>query len=177
MSCLNLPVVGEVQIGDDILVRHGYEYDPVIGPDIGRSELRTRVHHGIERFFGIWLRLPLQHFYNLPNRLAFWLFHKAALLTFAKAEFVQRITGDDSGVKAAKLESEYWLLAQLGDPGGLFRPVREAALKGGSQAARLRAQPPARGGAPGPRAPVREHRLLDLQHRHGAAHRRLQAAL
>lgn len=127
---LNLPVVGEVQIGDDILVRHGYEYDPVIGPDIGRSELRTRVHHGIERFFGIWLRLPLQHFYNLPNRLAFWLFHKAALLAFAKAEFVQRITGDDSGVKAAKLESEYWLLAQLGDPGGLFRPVRDAALKG-----------------------------------------------
>ncbi|MCB9760800.1 MAG: metallophosphoesterase [Alphaproteobacteria bacterium] len=127
---LNIPVVHHALIGDDIFVTHGYEYDPVIGPDLHVSELKTRIHHVLERALGRWIRLPLQHFYNLPNRVAFWAFHKSVLLMRARGRFLARVTGDDSFLRKINVEIEYWTRAQLGDPASMFRPAVTALEQG-----------------------------------------------
>ncbi|MCB9793242.1 MAG: metallophosphoesterase family protein [Alphaproteobacteria bacterium] len=123
---LNIPVVQGVRVGQDVCITHGYEYDPVIGPDLHVSEWKTRFHHIIERAVGAWIRLPLQHFYNFPNRVAFWMFHKAILLGDARGRFLQAVTGDDSFLRKVHEEANYWTRAQLGDPGSLFHPIMEA---------------------------------------------------
>lgn len=123
---LNIPVVHGVDIGGEIRVVHGYEYDPIIGPDLQLAERKTRVHHAVERMIGSWLRVPLEHFYNLPNRFGFWFFHKTAILLRARGRFLRWVQGDDSFLRRLDAELEYWTRCQLGDPANMFRPVLEA---------------------------------------------------
>lgn len=123
---LNIPVVSRVEIGQHTLVTHGFEYDPIIGPDLAGSERRTFLHHLVERALRSWIRLPLERFYTLPNRLSFWLFHKLVLLSRWRLALWERLTGDSAPLARANSEVEYWLLAELGDPGSLFRPASAA---------------------------------------------------
>lgn len=123
---LNIPVVSRVEIGQHTLVTHGFEYDPVIGPDLHRSEQRTFVHHLLERAVGSWIRLPLQRFYTWPNRLAFWFFHKAVLFGRWRLALWARLTGDHTPLERTNAEIAYWVLGELGDPGSLFRPATAA---------------------------------------------------
>lgn len=122
---LRIPVVHGVQIGQSTLVLHGYEFDPVIGVDLDGTELRTRVHHLVERALKTWIRLPLEHFYTKSNRLSFWLFHKVSHLKRAWARHMDERFGGQR-LRAAELELDYWLRCQIGDPAGLWRPIRDA---------------------------------------------------
>ncbi|MDP6934440.1 MAG: metallophosphoesterase, partial [Myxococcota bacterium] len=42
---LRFEVCSYLQVGDNIQVQHGYEYDPYIGPHLEQSHLATRIHH------------------------------------------------------------------------------------------------------------------------------------
>ena len=126
---LRFPVVSAVEVGDEVLIVHGYEYDELLGPDLRASELNTRVHHLVERVLGTWIRPPLAHFYTRWNRFMYWGFHKVylvlwlvgqALLAVGRPElwrFMEKILG-------------YWMGNELGDPGRLARAAVEAARAG-----------------------------------------------
>lgn len=122
---LRIPVVHGVEIGQRALILHGYEFDPVIGIDLDQSEWRTRAHHLVERALKTWIRLPLQHFYTFWNRLTFWGFHKMVHVGRARADLMDRLFG---GQRRAELEAEinYWLLGQIGNPGGIWDQARAA---------------------------------------------------
>lgn len=127
---LNIPVVTGVEVGPDTCILHGYEYDPIIGADLGHSEFKTKVHHLVERALGSWIRLPLQHFYSIPNRISFWLFHKMVILLRARGRFLRWATGDSGFLTRFNAEVAYWTRGQLGDPASIFRPAM-AFLKAG----------------------------------------------
>lgn len=127
---LRFPVVAGVELGDRALIQHGYEYDWLIGPDLKQSEINTLVHHMVERLLGAWIRPPIEHHYNLVNRFAFWLIHKAVWGTRAIST-ARRLLGDTQAGLRAEAELQYWLRSQLGDPGDMFRSVSRA-LAGGS---------------------------------------------
>ena len=126
---LRFPVVAGVELGDRALIQHGYEYDWLIGPDLKQSELKTLVHHLVERALGTWIRPPLEHHYSLVNRLAYWLLHKVVWGSRGLSA-VRRLLGDRQAGARDEAELAYWLRSELGDPGDMFRPVARA-LAGG----------------------------------------------
>lgn len=126
---LRLKVCSELHIGDEILVRHGYEYDPWIGPHLDASHLATQVHHIVERSLNSWIRLPLENFYTKANRLTFWLTHKVALALDLRMTLLRKLGFHEHASKSEKVLS-YWAQNQLGDAAGLFENVREALLGG-----------------------------------------------
>ncbi|MCB9778291.1 MAG: metallophosphoesterase family protein [Alphaproteobacteria bacterium] len=121
---LAFDVCSRLEIGDGILVQHGYEYDPWIGPHLEASHLATQFHHLVERLLRTWIRLPLQHFYNKSNRLFFWLTHKTALLLRARIR-LQKALGMHESAAQAEAILTYWARNQLGDAAGMFRFMRD----------------------------------------------------
>jgi UDP-2,3-diacylglucosamine pyrophosphatase LpxH len=122
---LRMDVCSSLEIGDAVLVRHGYEYDPYIGPYLEQSHVATRVHHLFERVLETWLRMPLENFYNPANRLTFWLSHKVVLLGLLAERLGLGRLG--SGIVAS---GRFWTQSQLGDPQCIFEYVRKASLEG-----------------------------------------------
>ena len=127
---LRFDVCSRLEIGDQVLVQHGYEYDPHIGPNLEHSHVASLVHHGIERVLDAWIRLPLENYYTLPNRLAFWVvYHWCAL-----AEVVDKgltAMGVRRPPTRGTLEGiHYWIQNQLGDPGMLLRGARRVLEEG-----------------------------------------------
>lgn len=116
---LRFDVCSSVQIGDEVMIIHGYEHDPFIGPDLEQAGITTRVHHIFERVFRTWIRLPVQHFYNLPTRCIFWIFHKISVF-----HDLARRAGLESMYKRWKAYELYWVHSQLGDPQGIFDAAR-----------------------------------------------------
>jgi len=122
---LRFDVCSSLQIGDEVIVRHGYEYDPYIGPSLEQSHNSARIHHLAERLLGAWVRLPIQNHYNPTVRCFLWVIHKLVLgyrflgwLGFS--EFYKRCHGVD----------KYWVQAELGDPQGIFDGIRSAIHNG-----------------------------------------------
>lgn len=122
---LRFEVCSRLELGDKVLVQHGYEYDPFIGPNLDQTHTATQVHHMIERLTGSWIRLPLENFYTPANRIAFWVSHKAAVIGGAWYGLLGRLGFEDAG-KGFDLTSHYWTQNQLGDPGCLTRHVKAA---------------------------------------------------
>ncbi len=129
---LHFDVCSELHIDDVALVRHGYEYDPFIGQHLEKSHITTRVHHLIERIFDTWIRLPLENFYTIENRLCFWLCHKLAMMVRAKNKLLEKI-----GLGSFKGNSEaffhHWAMNQISDPANLFEEVRSVLNSGSFQ--------------------------------------------
>jgi UDP-2,3-diacylglucosamine pyrophosphatase LpxH len=73
---LNFDVAERLRIGDELLALHGHQFDPFIAVDLSKSGQMTRMHHTVERKLGVWIRVPMSDFYNIGNRLAFWLFYR-----------------------------------------------------------------------------------------------------
>lgn len=126
---LRFEVCSDLAIGDVARVQHGYEYDPFIGPSLEQTHVVTRVHHFIERLFGIWIRLPLANFYNRGNRVAFWLTGNAMRLGKLIYMSVRRLGFERFG-RFVESQSRYWTQNQLGDPQCIFRGVKEAVERG-----------------------------------------------
>ena len=120
---LRMEVCSSLQIGDKVLVQHGYEYDPMIGPHMEGSHTATLLHHFVERLLGTWIRLPLENFYTRTNRAIFWCAHKTALLCLITLKLGR---GAILGNTARHLleVAHYWIRSQCGDPGGLYQAVR-----------------------------------------------------
>jgi len=122
---LRFDVCSSIQIGDNVIVRHGYEYDPFIGPNLEQADTVTRIHHLLERMLNTWIRLPLEQFYTLPTRLIFWVAHKLVLIN----QLIRRL-GFESLYQRLYSQDLYWIHSQLGDPQGIFEGVREALADG-----------------------------------------------
>lgn len=119
---LRFDVCSSLRIGPDILVEHGYQYDRHLGADLSGAHVATLAHHMAERLMGQWLRLPLEQFYNPANRVAFYAFHKFALVVDLLDRFWCRMGRPD--VMATKKRAiEYWTRNQLGDAAMLFDGV------------------------------------------------------
>ncbi len=125
---LRFEVCSSLEVGDKALVLHGYEYDPFIGPNLEETHQATRIHHLIERALSSWIRLPLEHFYTLPNRIVFWLFHKLVLLKNFVGRFVFK-----RWIASLTPHEMYWVHGQMGDPQGIFEQVRSALENGSHQ--------------------------------------------
>ena len=119
-------VASELWIGPDIVIQHGHEFDPFIGPNLQSSHLATRVHHLVERVFGTWIRLPLADFYTPGNRFTFWCFHKLWLAAKVRNRAFRAV-----GFRAAAEKSErfarYWVRSEAGDPMSMLAPTLASA--------------------------------------------------
>jgi len=122
---LRFDVCSTLLIGDDILVQHGYQFDPHIGTNLEGTHIATMVHHLVERIFHTWIRLPLEAFYNKATRLALGLFYVCASLTEAAARLGRRL-GAREPLEGLRLFFRYWALNQMGDPGMLIAGVKAA---------------------------------------------------
>ena len=120
---LHFEVCSDLTIDDIALIQHGYQYDPYIGADLEGSHVTTRLHHVVERLFDTWIRLPLENFYNIENRLAFWLFHKFVLLINIRDNIFDKL-GMDRFKKDTQDFIQYWAMNQIADPAGIFENVR-----------------------------------------------------
>ena len=124
-----MEVCSTLHIGDVALVRHGYEYDPFIGPNLDQTHVATRIHHLVERLLDTWIRLPLENFYTPSNRLVFWLFHKLAVVIGLKDRLLKRV-GLERFIGGAQDIVQYWAMNQIGDPGCLFEGIRAELASG-----------------------------------------------
>lgn len=129
-ALLRFDVLESLEIGSDVLVQHGYQYDPYIGPLLEQSHALTRIHHLVERVFGTWLRLPLQNFYNLPNRATFWLFQRLMQLAELATMALER-AGIDAPRRKLRASSRYWAQCELGDSQCIFDGAQRALQTGG----------------------------------------------
>lgn len=121
---LDFRVCDELQIGDTILVQHGYQYDPLLQRDLERGHTSTKVHHLIERYLDTWIRIPLSEFYTFANRLLFWGVYQIALVTWAWAQ-AARFLGYRASADAAMRRLDFWARSNMGDPMCIFRPIME----------------------------------------------------
>jgi UDP-2,3-diacylglucosamine hydrolase len=118
-------VCSSLQIGEEVIVRHGYEYDPYIGPQMDHGDVATRLHHLFERIFNTWVRTPIEQHYTLAVRIAMWLFHKFSLAGLALGWI-----GFKSLAARIHAYTRYWTQAQVGDPQCIFEGVRQALQSG-----------------------------------------------
>jgi UDP-2,3-diacylglucosamine pyrophosphatase LpxH len=146
-------VCARLRIGGDIVVQHGHQADPLIGPELRSSEVMTRVHHLVERLTGTWVRMPLHEFYTPANRFAYWMFHKAWMLGKVRNYVLRRI-GLGRMADEAEAFANYWVRSEAGDPMEMLFPTLEAAKKLGASTI-VSADPQRRG--------VRQYRKLDLR--------------
>jgi UDP-2,3-diacylglucosamine pyrophosphatase LpxH len=127
---LSFRVCDELHIGDDVLVAHGWQFDPYMRETVGDGhEWSTTVHHLAERYLNTWLRVPLGEFYTFGNRLLFWLVHKIAMLANLYASGMKALGAPRSAEKLNDYLS-YWARSNMGDSMGMFRPVRDALRDG-----------------------------------------------
>lgn len=106
---------------DNASIQHGHQFDPFIGPDVKAASLATKIHHGVEHLFGVWLRIPLHEFYTLPNRFTFWLGYRAWQLVALRNRALTAL-----GLGALTVRSQhymdYWVRGEAGDPMLLTAP-------------------------------------------------------
>ena len=121
---LNFRVCDELHIGDQILVQHGFQYDPFLKNALEGTHMGTKIHHLVERYLDTWIRIPLGEFYTLTNRFVFWLVHKLALIAFAAA-WVLRGLGFEASAKETERTLDFWARSNLGDPMCIFQPAME----------------------------------------------------
>ncbi|MGC6515639.1 MAG: metallophosphoesterase [Myxococcota bacterium] len=126
---LNFRVCDALEIGDEVLVCHGYEFDPYIGTDLYEADMHTKVHHAIERWLGAWIRLPLHEFYNPVNRFVFWLAHKIIWLALAWCTIASWL-GQESSEDEVRANANFWAWGNEGDSMGIFRPAMTYAQQG-----------------------------------------------
>ena len=127
---LSFRVCDELHIGDEVLVLHGWQFDPYMRDTVGHGhEWSTTVHHLAERYLNTWLRVPLGEFYTLGNRLMFWMAHKLALLAKLYTG-AMKVLGLPRSAKQLDGYLDYWAQGNMGDSMGMFRPVREALTHG-----------------------------------------------
>jgi UDP-2,3-diacylglucosamine pyrophosphatase LpxH len=126
---LNFELCAAMHIGDRIKVSHGYEYDPHIGAHLTQTHAATRVHHLVERVLDTWIRLPIENFYTIENRLAFWCFHKLALLSMVRDQGL-RLLGLERLTGGLRDFLQYWTMNQLGEPACIVENVRRSLLEG-----------------------------------------------
>ncbi|MCB9664314.1 MAG: hypothetical protein H6732_09385 [Alphaproteobacteria bacterium] len=127
---LSFQVCDELHVGDVLLVRHGYEYDPYITEMLDQGQWHTYVHHLVERLLGTWIRIPIGEFYTWPNRFVFWAFHKAATLAWIAQEVGERLGIDTPVADEVLANCNFWTWANLGDSMGIFRPALTEATTG-----------------------------------------------
>jgi UDP-2,3-diacylglucosamine pyrophosphatase LpxH len=113
----------EVHVGDVMLVRHGHEYDPYILGMLDHGQWHTLLHHLVERWLGTWLRLPLGEFYTVPNRLMFWLSHKAVLVARGVQRLGRRLKIPTPDADEIVANIDFWCWCNAGDSMGIFRPA------------------------------------------------------
>lgn len=121
---LRFDVCSSLEIGDEVLVQHGYQYDPFIGPNLDQTHIATVVHHLVERVLDSWIRLPLENFYTLANRMAFWTFHKFALAWGAAHHLLLRAGVSDPPTAKTQAAIHYWTQNELGDPGCMVQYIQ-----------------------------------------------------
>jgi UDP-2,3-diacylglucosamine pyrophosphatase LpxH len=119
---LRFDVCGELAIGPDILVRHGHQFDPFIGPNVSRTGIHTRIHHLIERLTHAWIRAPLAEFYNPVNRFTYWFAYHCWHLGMLRNRVI-RALGDDHRADRAEAYARYWVRNEVGDPMDMLRPA------------------------------------------------------
>lgn len=118
-------VCSSLRIGPDIVVQHGHQFDPFIGPELQSSGFITRLHHAVERVVG-WVRMPLHEFYTPANRVVYWSFHKLWLALKARRWVFRRI-GLGKLSKRAEDWVNYWVRSEAGDPMSMLWPALEGA--------------------------------------------------
>ncbi len=123
-------VCSTLRIGPDILVQHGHQFDPFIGPELQSSEMMTRIHHAIEHVVG-WVRMPLHEFYTPANRLVYWGFHKLWHALKLRA-WVFRSLGFPNVARKGLDWVNYWVRSESGDPMSMFWPALEGARRVGA---------------------------------------------
>jgi UDP-2,3-diacylglucosamine hydrolase len=120
---LRFDVCSSLEVGDEILIQHGYQYDPFIGPNLGQTHVATVIHHMVERMLDSWIRLPLENFYTLPNRVTFWCFHKFGWGLDRLHKLALRM-GRGQLTQGTVDSMWYWTQSQLGDPGCLVKDAK-----------------------------------------------------
>jgi UDP-2,3-diacylglucosamine pyrophosphatase LpxH len=115
-------VCSQLWIGPDVVVQHGHEFDPYIGPNLHSSGWATHAHHLVERVLGTWIRQPLHEFYTVGNRVAFWSFHKAWVLGML-ANRLFRAVGWKAPAERGERFANYWVRSESGDPMCMLRPA------------------------------------------------------
>lgn len=123
---LQFRLCDELHIGDEILVVHGWQYDPYLSKTVATGhQWSTTLHHLIERYLNTWLRIPLGEFYTKGNRLMFYLAHKLALVANLYARGMASI-GLTRSAENLNRYLDYWAQGNMGDPMGMFRPAWKA---------------------------------------------------
>ena len=121
---LRWEVCSAVEVGDEVLIQHGYQYDPYVGNSLRESSAATTVHHMVERITGSWIRTPLEEFYTGANRFTFWAAGRANQILAAVRRWAAR-AGVSLPPTFVERTGEYWMRCQLGDGMNMFRTVRD----------------------------------------------------
>lgn len=127
---LSFQVCDELHVGDTLLVRHGYEYDPYITDMLEHGQWHTVVHHAIERWMGSWIRVPMGEFYTRTNRFVFWAAHKGGLVARAAQWIGSRVNLPTPVADELLAHLDFWTWSNLGDSMGIFRPALQHAQTG-----------------------------------------------
>ncbi len=130
---LRWEVAERLWLGDDIVIQHGHQFDPFIGADVKKSGTFTRVHHAIERRFGVWLRIPLHDFYTLPNRFTFWLGYRLWRVVALRNK-IYRTIGLKKRADRSQHYMDYWVQSESGDPMTLTFPALKFGADSGARA-------------------------------------------
>ncbi|MFH1466351.1 MAG: UDP-2,3-diacylglucosamine diphosphatase [Pseudomonadota bacterium] len=126
---LRWDVCSAVKLGEEALLVHGHQLDPYIAHNLRESGVTTTVHHQVERVLGTWIRLPLQDFYTVAGRLAFWAaWHWTQLLR--PLHDLLTALGFPQRKQAHEAYMQYWIQAQVGNPMNLW-PQVERQVRGG----------------------------------------------
>ncbi len=124
---LRWDVCSSVELGSDILLVHGHQFDPYIANNLRESGVTTTIHHQVERALGTWLRTPLEEFYTVAGRLMWWVCRRLSQALRVFFRLLERLGLPPQG---AKLEAylNYWVQTQVGNPLNLWPQVREHLL-------------------------------------------------
>ena len=126
---LRFPVVASVEIGKEMRIIHGYQFDPLISGDLPASDRRTRRHHVAEHWLRSWIRVPLGHFYTRLNRLVFWFSYQIYCLMGLFNRLVARM---DKGPFFTRriFFADYWIRGDKGNPSGMWKGLVRAIEEG-----------------------------------------------
>lgn len=130
---LRFEVCGQLWVGDDVLALHGHQFDPWIGEDVERAGLATRIHHGLERQLGVWLRLPVADFYSRGNRFFLWCTYQMWRALKLRNR-VLRAVGLARVAQKSEAFARFWARSEAGDPMGMTLPAMAYARRRGARA-------------------------------------------
>lgn len=130
---LRFEVCGQLWVGDDVVVLHGHQFDPWIGENVEHAGWATRVHHGLERRFGVWLRLPLADFYSASNRAFLW-FSYQVWRGLKLRNRVLRRAGLTRMADHSEAFTRFWARSEAGDPMEMTMPALAFARERGARA-------------------------------------------